>query len=89
MLPIRDHNPSGRRPFVTYTLIVINVLIFLAFNLSMGDGRELNLFFYDWGMVPVQISAGQDYYSLELADCDHWRIGCDCRCDGWLFVAFP
>ncbi len=71
MLPIRDHNPSGRRPFVTYTLIVINVLIFLAFNLSMGDGRELNLFFYDWGMVPVQISAGQDYYSLVTSQFLH------------------
>ncbi|WP_439141146.1 rhomboid family intramembrane serine protease [Planktotalea sp.] len=71
MLPIRDHNPSGRRPYITYTLIVINVLIFLAFNLSLGEGRALNLFFYEWGMVPAQISAGQDYYSLVTSQFLH------------------
>jgi membrane associated rhomboid family serine protease len=74
MLPIRDHNPSGRRPYVTYTLIVINVLIFLAFNLSLGEGRALNLFFYEWGMVPAQISAGQDYYSLVTSQFLHGGI---------------
>ena len=46
MLPIRDHNPSGRTPYVTYALIVINLIIFVAFNLSLGEGRALNLFFY-------------------------------------------
>ena len=30
MIPIRDHNPSNRIPFVTYTLIAANVLIFLG-----------------------------------------------------------
>ncbi|MGB1333223.1 MAG: rhomboid family intramembrane serine protease, partial [Paracoccaceae bacterium] len=31
MFPFRDHNPSGRTPFVTYALIVLNVLIFLTY----------------------------------------------------------
>ena len=74
MLPIRDHNPSGRRPYVTYTLIVINLCIFLAFNLSLGEGRALNLFFYEWGMVPAQISAGQDYSTLVTSQFLHGGI---------------
>ncbi len=64
MLPIRDHNPSGRTPYVTYSLIAINVLIFLSFNVPLGESRELNLFFYEWGMVPAHISEGRDYTTL-------------------------
>jgi hypothetical protein len=30
MFPIRDHNPSGRTPYVTYVLIVVNIAVFLA-----------------------------------------------------------
>lgn len=74
MLPIRDHNPSGRTPYVTYTLIAINVFIFLAFNLSLGEGRELNLFYYGWGMVPAHISQGQDFYSLITSQFLHGGI---------------
>jgi membrane associated rhomboid family serine protease len=74
MLPIRDHNPSGRTPYVTYTLIAINVLIFLAFNLSLGDGHALNVFYYDWGMVPLHISRGQDFYTLVTSQFLHGGI---------------
>ena len=31
MFPIRDHNPSGRMPFVTWALIAANVLIFISY----------------------------------------------------------
>lgn len=74
MLPIRDHNPSGRTPFVTYSLIAINVIIFLAFNLSLGEGNALNQFFYAWGMVPAHISQGQDYYTLITSQFLHGGI---------------
>ena len=30
MFPIRDHNPSGRTPFVVYALMAANILIFLS-----------------------------------------------------------
>ena len=29
MFPIRDHNPSRHRPYVTYGLIAINVAVYL------------------------------------------------------------
>ncbi|MEO0503170.1 MAG: rhomboid family intramembrane serine protease, partial [Pseudomonadota bacterium] len=30
MFPIRDHNPSGRTPYVTWALMAINVAVFLG-----------------------------------------------------------
>ena len=36
MFPIRDHNPSGRTPFVTYGLIAANVVIFLSYWQGFG-----------------------------------------------------
>lgn len=57
MFPIRDHNPSGRTPFVTYALIALNVGIFLAY-FPMLQEPALTRFFYDWGLVPRFISEG-------------------------------
>ncbi|MEM9852581.1 MAG: rhomboid family intramembrane serine protease, partial [Pseudomonadota bacterium] len=35
MFPIRDHNPSQRTPFVTWTLMAANIVIFLAYYPAM------------------------------------------------------
>ncbi|WP_299848545.1 rhomboid family intramembrane serine protease [uncultured Roseovarius sp.] len=64
MLPIRDHNPSGRTPYVTYALIAINVAIFLSYWPLFDDARALNQFFYDWAMIPKMVSEQGDYASL-------------------------
>lgn len=56
MFPIRDHNPSERTPFITYALIIANVVIFLG-QLSLDD-RALGQLFFDYGVVPARISAG-------------------------------
>lgn len=63
MFPIRDHNPSGRTPFVTYALIVLNVGIFLAY-FPMLQEPALSRFFYEWGLVPRFISAGVGFEGL-------------------------
>ncbi|RKF14142.1 rhomboid family intramembrane serine protease [Roseovarius spongiae] len=65
MFPIRDHNPSGRTPYVTYALIAINVVVFLAYWPALsGDFRELMMFYYDWGVTPVLITQNGDYATL-------------------------
>ncbi len=58
MLPISD-GPSPRRgiPWVTWGLILINVIIFL-FELSLGSG--LDSFIRNYGTVPREILTGQD-----------------------------
>lgn len=63
MFPIRDHNPSGRWPVVTYLLIAANVAIFLSYHLNMDD-RQLAYFFYDWGFVPRFVSEGLNLHGV-------------------------
>ncbi|MFZ5961992.1 rhomboid family intramembrane serine protease [Thalassococcus sp. BH17M4-6] len=61
MFPIRDHNPSGRTPYVTYALLVANILVFvLQYDLFSND-RALWAFYYDWALIPARISAGEAY----------------------------
>jgi membrane associated rhomboid family serine protease len=64
MFPIRDHNPSGRTPYVTWALIIANVVVFLGYWLAIPDEYRLNLFFYTWGLVPQRVMAGQGYETV-------------------------
>ena len=64
MFPIRDHNPSERIPYVTYALIVLNVLIFVSYWPIMGDPQRLSQFWDAWAMRPVEITNGIDTYTL-------------------------
>lgn len=60
MFPIRDHNPSGRIPFVTYALVAINVVVFLTTFPGKTD-YQLGYAFFDWGLIPARIMAGEGY----------------------------
>lgn len=64
MFPIRDHNPSGRTPYVTYALMAANILTFIAYIGLLGDDRALFAFFTEWGIVPARISFGEGYHTL-------------------------
>lgn len=61
MFPIRDHNPSGRVPFVTYALMAANVAVFLSYVGLFNDPRSLDRFFFDWAMIPARLSMGEGY----------------------------
>ena len=63
MFPIRDHNPSGRRPYVTFTLIAINALIFLAYWPG-GSEMQINQVFFDWGLIPGRLTEGEGFATL-------------------------
>ncbi|WP_112308981.1 rhomboid family intramembrane serine protease [Pseudogemmobacter bohemicus] len=54
MFPIRDHNPSGRIPFVTFALIALNVVVFLVY-FPGGSERWLMGFYYSWGIIPAEM----------------------------------
>lgn len=64
MFPIRDHNPSGRTPYVTYTLIATNIAIFVAYWYGLQSEYALNEFFYTYGLVPQVVMSGQNLPSL-------------------------
>ena len=51
MFPIRDHNPSGRMPFVTWALIAANVLIFISYWPALTSEVQAERFFMAWAQV--------------------------------------
>lgn len=64
MFPIRDHNPSGRTPFITYTLIAANIAVFLAYWFGLQSESALNEFYYQWGIVPQFVTSGHNLPTL-------------------------
>ena len=77
MFPIRDHNPSGRTPFVTIALIAVNVLVFLGYFTSQSEW-ELNRFFMTWGLVPARVMTGDGLETLVTSMFLH---------GGWMHLA--
>ena len=64
MFPIRDHNPSGRTPYVTYALIFANIAVFLSYFAMLDDPRAINAFFYDWAILPARVAQGAGFETL-------------------------
>ncbi|HVG48073.1 MAG TPA: rhomboid family intramembrane serine protease [Rubellimicrobium sp.] len=64
MFPIRDHNPSTQTPYVTWALIVINVAIQVWQAALVRGDAQLYALYDAYAMIPAEISAGQDYWTL-------------------------
>lgn len=86
MFPIRDHNPSGRTPWITRVLIALNFIVFLLTwvmpEVLLGTGEavageklssdELTGFlFYIGGMVPAFVSEGEMLHGFLTAQFLH------------------
>jgi membrane associated rhomboid family serine protease len=78
MFPIRDHNPSGRTPFITYALMIANIAIFLSYVPILTDARALYAFYNAYALIPAQIGEGQGYTGLFTSQFLH---------GGWLHLA--
>ena len=61
MFPLRDHNPSGRTPYVTWLLIAANVAIFIFYSTALQSPAALNAFFADWALIPARVSSGDGW----------------------------
>jgi len=64
MFPIRDHNPSERTPYVTLALIAVNVAVFMAGFALLQTDRQLSLFYYDYALLPVRLTNGENPMAL-------------------------
>jgi membrane associated rhomboid family serine protease len=53
MIPISDNQPRRRAPVITYSLIALNLLVFL---LQLGAGSYVEALVYRWGVVPARIA---------------------------------
>lgn len=62
MLPIRDHNPSGQVPYVSWALIAVNILVFMAYY-PLGTEPSVVEVYHTWGMVPAHLSAATDLWT--------------------------
>ena len=78
MFPIRDHNPSGRTPYVTYALMAANIGIFLSYFWLLYDPRTEYTFYNTWALVPVRLTNGVEYEALFISMFLH---------AGWLHLA--
>jgi membrane associated rhomboid family serine protease len=66
LIPIRDDNPTRSFAYVTVSLIVVNVLVWLQEpSLGSGDSIQLQTFFYRWGVVPREIVTGEPIRAVE------------------------
>ncbi|MDQ3043785.1 MAG: rhomboid family intramembrane serine protease [Chloroflexota bacterium] len=80
MIPISDDN-RGRRltPYVSYTIIAINILVFL-YQITLPDtpaDPALTEFIFRWGGIPAEISGGNDLQTLISSQFLH---------GGWLHI---
>lgn len=55
MLPLRDEYPTLRTPFVNYTLIAINILVYI-WQFFVGQSNPGLV--YQFALVPAQVSSG-------------------------------
>lgn len=64
MFPIRDHNPSGRTPYVVYSLLALNILVFISYVGILNEPRALHSFFQVWAIVPADVTNGGGWHTL-------------------------
>jgi membrane associated rhomboid family serine protease len=77
MIPIRDHNPSRRTPLVTWGLMAVCIGLHL-YVASLPGHRAVNFFYYEWGMIPAELTQGVDLWTLVTGIFLH---------GGWLHLA--
>lgn len=64
MFPIRDHNPSGRTPYVVYVLMALNIGIFLMYVPILNQPQNLGALFHRWALIPSEVSNGSDPFGI-------------------------
>jgi len=60
MLPLYDENPTRSKPFVTWSLILINVVIFI-WEVSSGSYEQIII---DYGEIPAFVTQGERFFTL-------------------------
>jgi membrane associated rhomboid family serine protease len=60
MFPLKDENPTRRRPIVTYSLIIINTAVFVGTLLAGKFDQTI----MEFGMKPKEVLAGQQLHTL-------------------------
>ena len=64
MFPIRDHNPSGRTPYVVFVLIAANILIYVGSTGLFDSQHEVFSFYRNWAIIPERVTGGSGIETL-------------------------
>jgi membrane associated rhomboid family serine protease len=78
MFPIRDHNPSGRVPYVTYALMAANIVIFLSYAPVLSNAQVMYEIYNTYALVPARLTAGAGWEGLITSQFLH---------GGWMHIA--
>lgn len=73
MLPLRDHNPSGKFPIITYLTIAVNTLVFL-YMFSLPES-SLDVFINSYSLIPAEAIKGINLYTLITSMFLHAGLG--------------
>ena len=69
MIPLKDDNPTSRKPIVTYFVIAICVLIF--FIQLTSQSYKTGQLFYSYGLIP-SVLMGNNQLPLDLYAIPSW-----------------
>ncbi|MBI5253364.1 MAG: rhomboid family intramembrane serine protease [Euryarchaeota archaeon] len=63
MFPVKDDNPTKSTPLITYSLIFLNVTIFI-YEIVLESQNKLEGFIYTFALIPGDIIQGYGLYAL-------------------------
>jgi membrane associated rhomboid family serine protease len=73
MLPVQDFRPTKIFPVVTYTIIAVNILVFLL-EIFLDMTGDLEWFFNTFAIIPAYIVEGKQLYTLITAMFMHGGV---------------
>ncbi len=73
MIPIRDTSPTKTTPAITYTLITINIIVFIYSMLLPVP--KLEIFIQTYSIIPSQIAQGTNLYTIFTSLFLHGSLG--------------
>lgn len=73
MIPIKDHNPSGKFPFFTYFLLSLNIIVFIYIFLMPEE--MLSVFLQKYALIPVLIIQGKNWHAFFTSLFLHGSFG--------------
>jgi len=68
VIPVRDHNPTRRTPWVNRLVIAINIVVFVFFEPWWGGACQQQEFFLPYAAIPAELGDAEPLDAREVAD---------------------
>lgn len=83
MFPLHDENPTELTPYITVTLIALNIAAWVYLQGAGVDSALLYNSFCEWGMIPAELTGLSGAYTgIEIAP----GVTCEFRQGHWLGI---